>query len=603
MNTKNWKTIYLLSFCLFLTASCTSEIDLPSGKADDITLNCTRSVIWNDSRAITDNNGSGNFIDGDIIDMSVLAGGVTKVMYPEFLDGNWVPSLKRSDYSGDFIVSAIYPILPRHAGSNDEVRDIELPLMQNSLDNYNSADVLYAKTHVTVKDTSAMLYFRHALHRINIYLKGTLPSDLQIEVRSRVRGHISVENGDVTVPEDVGYEWIKPLKQDDGSYSVIVLPQDSSPYHVGDGFIRFISDGKSSTYNLDSNIDTFSSGTQTTLNLTLKSGGIESVDTDFSNRICWVYGVTPNDFPGKKNIPSMPSWQKDFDDGLWFRYSYENMSVPLPNENQYLTWSENCGWFDCNKSFKYLGDGNMCWAAAASNMIHWWLAQNKDYIEKYDREFGPEYPDIQRPEKYSKMTSLNQQHSEVFNFFKSSFNNQGSWDTGGVNWFVNGNDKNLIYSHIPNFHGFFRKVFSKEDNVATETRNTSKENFNLWIKDAFRNNKAICFTAFDFAGPTTGRHSMTIWGAEFDASGNVAFVYFCDNNYGEDEPNHASLRRYMVEYIVSDVPEHKGEEYAYLSQLDNNDGSPKKARSQFTSITLVDLRRDVWQKAFKDNIK
>lgn len=96
-------------------------------------------------------------------------------------------------------------------------------------------------------------------------------------------------------------------------------------------------------------------------------------------------------------------------------------------------------------------------------------------------------------------------------------------------------------------------MFSEDDTIATETRDTSKDNFNRWIKDAFRKNRAICFTAFNFAGPNTKRHSMVIWGAEFDAEGIVSNVYFCDNNYGEDEPNHGSLRRYKVEYLLSDV--------------------------------------------------
>lgn len=94
---------------------------------------------------------------------------------------------------------------------------------------------------------------------------------------------------------------------------------------------------------------------------------------------------------------------------------------------------------------------------------------------------------------------------------------------------------------------------------------------------------------------------MVIWGAEFDAEGNVAYVYICDNNRAEDEPNHASLQRYKVVYEKSNVPEMKGD-YAYLTPLDNIDGTPSKARFRFTSLTLVDLRLDLWQKAFP-NVK
>ena len=107
-------------------------------------------------------------------------------------------------------------------------------------------------------------------------------------------------------------------------------------------------------------------------------------------------------------------------------------------------------------------------------------------------------------------------------------------------------------------------MFSEDDAVAKGTSDTSKETFNLWFKDAFRYNQAIGFAAYDFAGPNTKSHSMVIWGAEFDAEGNVAYVYICDNNRAEDEPNHASLQRYKVVYEKSNVPEMKGD-YAYLT--------------------------------------
>lgn len=344
--------------------------------------------------------------------------------------------------TGDLTLSAIYPLLPQD-GNEPAWRDIAMPVDQSGAAEYEAADVLFASTEVGASSASAVLKFNHALHRINIHLKGNIPDDLTIEVKSLAGGRISLEDGTVKADGDAGFVWLKPYRQGSASYSIIILPQATEA-------------------------------------------------------------------------------------------------------------------------------------------------------------FRGEYGDLKRPEKYTRMTPENQQHSEVFNFFKSSFGNQGSWDTGGVNWFINGNDKNLIYCRLPEFHGFFSRVFSEDDTIATETRDTSKDNFNRWIKDAFRKNRAICFTAFNFAGPNTKRHSMVIWGAEFDAEGIVSNVYFCDNNYGEDEPNHGSLRRYKVEYLLSDVPEHQGKEFAYLVQQDYTDGTKPTARAEFTSLTLVDLRRDIWQKAFPE---
>lgn len=90
--------------------------------------------------------------------------------------------------------------------------------------------------------------------------------------------------------------------------------------------------------------------------------------------------------------------------------------------------------------------------------------------------------------------------------------NKGSWETGGVNWFINGDKKNLNASNDESFPGFFCQVFSKKDVVATDTYNMSKKNFNDWMKDAFRNHKAIGFSVYGFSNTNEGLHAMTVWG-------------------------------------------------------------------------------------------
>ncbi len=41
------------------------------------------------------------------------------------------------------------------------------------------------------------------------------------------------------------------------------------------------------------------------------------------------------------------------------------------------------GWFDTNKSISLEYDANLCFSAAATNTLHWWLNQNENYIEQY----------------------------------------------------------------------------------------------------------------------------------------------------------------------------------------------------------------------------
>lgn len=167
-------------------------------------------------------------------------------------------------------------------------------------------------------------------------------------------------------------------------------------------------------YQLPSGVRSFSSGMQTTLNLTLKSTEVSGGDMEFANQNRWVYGITSPDFPGKDKVQtlSINTWITKFPEGEWFRYDYKE--IDLLNDENYLTWKEGCGWYDCNKTFGYVGNRNMCWAATASNLLHWWIEHNRKYIEAYEVK----YPGNPCPKGYRKMTETDQQHSEMFNFLK-----------------------------------------------------------------------------------------------------------------------------------------------------------------------------------------
>lgn len=592
MTTNFKKVIAIFAGSLMFLASCSDIDDSSYGSGEGmIALRCSRSADWTLRNTVADTDGKGSFEAGDRIEMNVSAAGATANTTLQYSGSLWMPALKRSEYgTGELLLSAVYPILPQ-TGVGEDMRTVSIPADQSTADNHNTTDILFARTTIKEGSVAADMQFAHAMHRIKINLKGSIPEDLTVEIKSFGQGTMSVADGCISPDEAAGYVWIKPYKTGDSSYSVIIMPQDARAYHDGEGLIRFRSGGKTAAYLLKPDINAFDAGKQTTLNLTLKmnEGG---VDTEFANQTRWVYGVNGIDFPGRENITSYPVTTTGFPEGEWFRLAYENMYPPINAEMQYLTWKEGCGWYDCNKTFNYAGDGNMCWAATASNLIHWWLEQNKKYIDAYDKEFGPEYSYISRPYEYHKMTADNQQHSAVFNFFKKNFSNIGSWETGGVNWFINGNKKNLNPVN-PDFHGFFSKLFSIDVDVAVETKDMTKENFNAWIKDAFRNNKAIGFSAYDFAGAGTGVHAMTIWGAEFDENGDVAFIYFCDNNLAGSEPNNASIQRIKIVYDKSNVPELKGL-HTFLTALPDN-GNTAAKKIPFSSVTLVDLCIDIWK--------
>lgn len=130
---------------------------------------------------------------------------------------------------------------------------------------------------------------------------------------------ISLEDGTVKADGDAGFVWLKPYRQGSASYSIIILPQATEAFRGEEGLLRLTSGGKSVAYKFDSSAERFNEGMQTTLNLTLKKEEGSEADLEFSNQTRWVYGIKSPAFPGKENVPSIPSWQKEVEDGIWFR--------------------------------------------------------------------------------------------------------------------------------------------------------------------------------------------------------------------------------------------------------------------------------------------
>lgn len=578
--------------------SCDRMEDISfSDNGKEFTLECAKSAWSQESRAVMDEEGSGHFEEGDRIDVWTQVGEETSNVWLQYESGRWTPSLKRVNNGQEaWTISALYPVLSQPVGDATR-RILNLPLNQSIEANKREADILFAQTTIGAGDSSARLLFKHALHRITIHLKGAVPEDLELRIRSCTNGEISVVDGHVYLPKK-SYYWITPLQTAENTYSAIILPQDASDYQRGDGLLRLTFGEKEISYSLTDEVRSFEPGMQTTLNLTLKSADTdvdvddEVVDTEFANQTRWVYGINSPACPGIDELQTYPDWMSSFPDGVWFRYEYNG----LPDNVTYLTWKENCGWYDCNKTIDYKGgDSNMCWAATASNLLHWWLNHNSKYVQAYEAR----YPGNPCPKEYRRMTEKDQNHSEIFNFFKNSFPNLGSWETGGVNWFINGDGQKLNANYNTDFKGFFNEVFSKDKAVATDTYNMSKENFNRWMKEAFRMNKAIGFSVYGFSNANEGLHAMTIWGAEFDADGNVAYLYFCDNNLADQDPNYGAVKRFKVVYQLAGASGDKTRE-TFLSPLDKLDGTPTKRTSTICSLTLVDLRQDIWQKAFPD---
>mgnify|MGYP001519402485 FL=1 len=592
------KTGFSLLVCLVSVLSVSCDADSSVAVSDDrndgyLQLEFSRDM----TRADIGNDGSGSFSAGDVVGLYIDNG--DNVEYRELTyDGSeWLPRLERSEFGfGELVLSAHYPAAGNSADAAPEAYTCRVDTDQSG-DGFASSDLLFSKVSLGENDYRANFRFTHLMHRLRISITGEIDG-IELSVRTIAGGSVNLLEGSVAVSMEKPV-WITPRKISEGSYEALVVPQPVDPYREGDGLVRVKSTEKEVSFNAPEStsegepLTAFEHGKQTTMRLSIRV-----VDQDVANKTLWVRGVNAPAFPGEENIPSIsPSYQGKYPEGEWFR------ADATVYESQCLTWKEGCGWYDCNKSVNYdENDKNLCWAASASNLLLWWLNNNKAYIEAYDEEYGssvsstvveglafdrPSYEFL--PLYYN--GTLNR--APVFEFFKSNFPDRGSWNSAGVNWFIAGNTKNLLTPNIKGFPGFFFNVFDKTDIIAKDSpRQPNCETFNEFVIDALLNGKALGFNVFDIAGPSTGNHAMVFWGAEFDESGRVSHVYYCDNNMADQDANGAMMRRSQVVYI-----EENGYEYTYLKSLDNKDGNPV-GKFMITSLCSVDLRRDIWKKKY-----
>lgn len=356
-------------------------------------------------------------------------------------------------------------------------------------------------------------------------------------------------------------QWITPAKSSDGSLEVVIFPQSAEPYRSGEGLLKITSGGKVSYYmapaQLESGapLETFEPGKQTSVRLQLKS----NTEQEWANRKVWVDGI------------------REPEEGAWLQLFPETYST------YYLPWKPEYGWYDCDKlnptaNASGVPDGMMCWAAGASNLLHWWIARNIDYVERYDYK-GPDYTyPLDKP-----------QESDIFQCFIDSFDDDAGYGDAGINWFIHGIRPSYpAYDKPENPAGYFKDVFPEGVKLGQNYGGLSKEVFNTVMKDALKNRKGIGFSR----GNVRSSHVMTIWGAEFDEEGNVSYIYFADNNdrYDYEVDNVGCMRKEII-YVT--LPEGGTMTHYKTGYIGSGDDSRPINR-----LFTVELGQEYWEQYY-----
>ena len=213
------------------------------------------------------------------------------------------------------------------------------------------------------------------------------------------------------------------------------------------------------------------------------------------------------------------------------------------------------GWYDVNKTEDRVIDKSLCFAAGASNILHWWLEQNSKYIDQYLAK-NPDYP------KAKELSNLRdsfkgQADSEIYKLFlkQYAYRQDGYWSDILADQFINGYvpnpqggtnssdlaKENLLENGPDSRGGFFYDVFGTT--LLTDRRNyrTNYEAFSRDIKENFLKGNMVLMDYY--IGNL--KHVVTLWGAEYDSNGKISAVYLSDS----DDYGNQGMVRYMVKNL------------------------------------------------------
>ena len=222
-------------------------------------------------------------------------------------------------------------------------------------------------------------------------------------------------------------------------------------------------------------------------------------------------------------------------------------------------FEEGQGYFDINKApfgtNKEI-DRNLCFAAAASNTLHWYLRENKKEIQDYIKDNG----DVIRTvgaNTYSLKEMLNQeveqQGSLIYQYFKEMYGNNetGYYTVPLMDLFLNGytpkedrktniEDKDLQPDRRGGFlYGILGGKLQTGLRSVKDVKDMG-ESLQYYLSNGF----VLCLSYKTFSY----NHVVTLWGAEYDANGRLCAVYVTDSDDQDETGDEVdvAMKRYRV---------------------------------------------------------
>ncbi|UTD02098.1 Ig-like domain-containing protein [Treponema socranskii subsp. buccale] len=231
-------------------------------------------------------------------------------------------------------------------------------------------------------------------------------------------------------------------------------------------------------------------------------------------------------------------------------------------------------------------DLSQCWAKTASNMLHWWFEQNKDYIEQYKAKSNIAPNSLLYRHNYIRNLPDEREgeKSDIANIFRVYTHDRsyGGYIEDGLTWYLYKRDGQKTLGSI--YPGLFNDVFTFDTRPINTERCETKKEFERIMNEAFDKGRAIGL----FWKGSKGRlyqHAVTCWGAAYDADNNIICLYIAESNLTEP-----ALYPYGVQYRgnIYDEPEQNS---AYMF----NYYLSKPEDIYVDSITTLDLGEEQWK--------
>ena len=566
----------VLLVALVFSACSQDEVVSQQVDANLVQIDAKIENIEPKSRAEIGIDGKGRFIDGDVITLYVNGNQCKSILSA----GNWQNDLSWDKIEGESAsFKAFFPQLKHNKSNFTHAVEIN----QNIDSNFEKCDLLYADKVQVNRGEKVNLNFRHLMSCLTVVLKTDDFTEEQLSnaiVKVRAYNKVEVKaDGILGEIHDFDYQPDKSSMVEitfkykgDGTFQAVMCPQDKLHYWSYDAWWLSISiNGKTHLVkdppqflNNGTKFNAYESGKNVTLTYHVRH-------KDFANKTLWVPGVDIPDSAADK----WEVWNRDLKTGF---------------EVKHLPWNKEYGWFDCSKknteSHQY-NDMNKCWAATASNLIHWWLYNNDKYIQLYcEKKKVKSLSDLNVPHIYT-----NHHETEVFQAFRDKFTDEGSFARDGLAWYflgkyINTTGRSELIKSDANKGGYFKEVLGENSQMSEKIAITNMKDLNGALKKAFLKKKGIGFSVL-LPGFGASGHAMTIWGAKFDENGDVCAIFFVDNNDG-------TLNQPLGGLIEARVSEYEGDK-TYLRGKACMENSYGKTAIEIKDIDLVDLREDAWK--------